>query len=68
MLLLNFVEGYLNVLKEALLEATDRSCGWSKVHQEIKKHGGGMMLVKVLVRTRNYGANVNRETQVRNSI
>ena len=30
MLLLNFVEGYLNVLKEALLEATDRSCGWTK--------------------------------------
>ena len=32
------VEGYLNVLKGALLEATDNSCGWTKgpaKHKEI---------------------------------
>ena len=42
------VEDYWNVLKEA----TDRSCVWTKVQLHIKKHGGGvMMLVIVLLRS-----------------
>ena len=46
------VEDYWNVLKVALVEATDRSCGWTKVQLHIKKHGGGvMMLVIVLLRS-----------------
>ena len=33
------VEGYWNVLKRALLEATDRSCGCKKNQLDIKKLG-----------------------------
>ena len=62
------LEGNWNVLKGALLKATNGSCGWTK-DPDIKKRSGELMtLVIVLVRSRNYGANVNRETQVRNSI
>ena len=40
-------------MKGALLEATDRSCGWTK-RPARHKHGCGMMLVMVLVRSKNY--------------
>ena len=59
----------MNVLKEALLEATTGAVNGQKAQLDIKKHGSGMMmLVKVLVRSRNYGRNGNREKQLRNSI
>ena len=32
-----FVKGYWNVLKGALLEATDRSFGWTKAQRDIEK-------------------------------
>ena len=46
-----------------MLEATGRSCGWTKGPVDIKKHCGGMMmLVVVLVRRGNYGRIGGRET------
>ena len=49
------VEGHWNVLKGALLEATDKRCGWTKrPARDIKKHGGGkMMLAIVVMRSQN---------------
>ena len=54
MFLLN--ESYWNVLKWPLLEPTERIVDRQKVQLHITKHGGGMMmLVIVLVKTKNYG-------------
>ena len=63
------VEGYWNVLKGVLLETTDRSCGWTKYQLDIRKHGGGMMmLVIMLAKGGNYVRSGNREAQVRRRI
>ena len=46
------VEHYWNVLKGALVEATDRN--GQKAQLDIEKHGGGMMILVIgLVRSRN---------------
>ena len=39
-----------------------------KAQLNLKKHGGRIMLVTVLVESRNYGCSVNREMHVRRSI
>ena len=57
------IEGYLNVLKGALLEATNKSCEWTKGPAiNIKKYGGRMMLVMVLLRSISYGRSGNKQT------
>ena len=44
-----FVEGYWNILKGALLEATSRSCGWKRLarHQEMLWYNKGKNIVLV---------------------
>ena len=44
-----FVEGYLNILKETLLETTSISFGWIKGPLGIEKRSGGMMMLPIVL-------------------
>ena len=64
-----FVEGYWNILKGALLEATSRSCGWTKGlarHQEMLWYNKGKNIV--LVRRAKNVRSGCKEMQVSGSI
>ena len=64
-----FVEGYWNILKGALLEATSRSCGWTKGlarHQELLWYNKGKNIV--LVRRAKNVRSGCKEMQVSGSI
>ena len=64
-----FVEGYWNILKGALLEATSRSCGWAKGlarHQELLWYNKGKNIVLV-TRAKNVRSGC-KEMQVSGSI
>lgn len=55
-------------MKGALLEPTDNTYAWTKDPARHTKHGGGMMLLTVLVRRINHGKSGHSETQLRRTL